>query len=368
MEQTIELMRKRHAYYTRLITEHKIHTAREFYAELRELFAMFGVDVYLNEAETECTIAITCEDYDYEDYTVTDGKNGGLATISPIVSWKHPTYMCNDEVDIFAEDNRENSDYVTTGFADIDAMIGGWEKSSVSLIAARPAMGKSTFCHNMDLDIFRHEIPVALFSLEMSIPQIIERLACNIVCFNRDSIGCGDTNERMNRRLKIVENRLARASLYIDDTATISVAEIAAKIEEMIKEHGIKIVFIDYLQLLTSNGNFSTRKDEISSLLIDLSETAQQFSIPIVVICQLNRTSYDARNSKPDLTALHEIDASIPSAICFIHRPEYFATTKQEKEGETIEFIVAKSSKGNTGTIPLIYHPEYYQIDSVGNE
>lgn len=104
MEQTIELMRKRHAYYIKLIEQNDIHTALEFYAKLYELFAMFGVDVYLNEAETECTIAITCEDYDYEDYTVVDGKDGGLAAISPVVGWKHPTYMCCDEIDIFADE------------------------------------------------------------------------------------------------------------------------------------------------------------------------------------------------------------------------------------------------------------------------
>lgn len=114
MEQTIELMRKRHAYYTKLIAEHNIHTACEFYAQLHELFAMFGVDVYLNESESECTIAITCEDYDYEDYTVASGKESGLATISSIVGWKHPTYMCGDEIDIFADKQRE--DYKAIGF------------------------------------------------------------------------------------------------------------------------------------------------------------------------------------------------------------------------------------------------------------
>lgn len=114
MEQTIELMRKRHAYYTKLIEEHDIHTAREFYAELHELFAMFGVDVYLNDTETECTIAIFCEEFDYEDYTVTDGKDGCLATVSPIVKWMHPIYLRNDEIDIFADTQRE--DYKAIGF------------------------------------------------------------------------------------------------------------------------------------------------------------------------------------------------------------------------------------------------------------
>lgn len=114
MEQTIELMRKRHAYYTKLIAEHDIHTAREFYTELHKLFAMFGVDVYLNEAESECCINIICEDCDYEDYTVTDGKDGGLATVSSIVKWMHPTYLRNDEIDIFADKQRE--DYKAIGF------------------------------------------------------------------------------------------------------------------------------------------------------------------------------------------------------------------------------------------------------------
>lgn len=104
MEQSIPLMRKRHAYYTKLIAEHDIHTAREFYDKLGELFAMFGVELCLGESKTECYIYITCEDYDYEAYTVVDGIDGALATISPVVEWKHPIYMCNDEVNIFEID------------------------------------------------------------------------------------------------------------------------------------------------------------------------------------------------------------------------------------------------------------------------
>lgn len=104
MKQSIPLMRKRHAYYTKLIEQHDIHTAREFYDKLGELFSMFGVDLCLGESKTESYICITCEDYDYEDYTVVDGIDGALATISPVVEWKHPIYMCNDEVNIFEID------------------------------------------------------------------------------------------------------------------------------------------------------------------------------------------------------------------------------------------------------------------------
>lgn len=103
MEQSIELMRKRHAYFTTLIAEHSIQTAREFYDNMHEQFAMFGVDLFLDESESECHINITCEDYDYESYTVADSTNTSFARIKTIVEWKNPTYGCHEEVDIFHE-------------------------------------------------------------------------------------------------------------------------------------------------------------------------------------------------------------------------------------------------------------------------
>lgn len=106
MEQSIDLMCKRHAYYTKLIAEHNIHTAWEFCDKLGDMFAMFGVEVSLDKDGTS-RINITCEDYDYEYYMVVDGKNGGLATINSTVEWKHPTYGCHDEVDIFFGEKQE---------------------------------------------------------------------------------------------------------------------------------------------------------------------------------------------------------------------------------------------------------------------
>lgn len=110
MEQSVELMRKRHAYYTKLIAEHNIHRAHEFCDKLGEMFAMFGVEVSLNE-DGISRININCEDYDYEYYTVVDGKNGGFATISSIVEWKHPSYGCHEEVDIFNNALKKSGDW-----------------------------------------------------------------------------------------------------------------------------------------------------------------------------------------------------------------------------------------------------------------
>lgn len=101
MEQTLELMRKRHAYYTKLIVQNNIHSAREFYERLNETFEMFGVDLFPDDGT--CLISITCEDYDYEEYTVCDGINDGLATVSPIIEWNHPIFGCSENLDIFQD-------------------------------------------------------------------------------------------------------------------------------------------------------------------------------------------------------------------------------------------------------------------------
>ena len=128
-------------------------------------------------------------------------------------------------------------------------------------------------------------------------------------------------------------------------------------------EHDIKICFIDYLQLINSKENLYSREDEKSSILSELNDIALRLSIPIVVMCQMNRQSYDAKNCKPDLSSLQQIDTSKLSTICFLHRPEYFSPIKNEQEGETFDFIVAKSHCGDTGTIPLKFFPDYLRFE-----
>lgn len=365
MEQTIELMRKRHAYFTKLIEERNIHTAREFYAELHELFAMFGVDVYLNEAEMECTIAITCEDYDYEDYTVVDGKDGGLAEIKVTVECKHPTYMYNTVVDVFADSPWENQ--VTSGYTAIDALIGGWGKSSLSLLVGRPTMGKSTLCYNMVLNIGLQGIPVALFSLSESATQIADRLLSNISLIPSEILKKGSLKKRQWAILKRNVAKLKDAPIYIDDTPAITPSMVYSKICKLKMEHGIKIAFIDFLQLMNNRDKgveVESRDKEVEDILKELNNIALRCQIPIVVVRMMSKMLNAGETYRPDLSALSEAELTIPSAICFLYRPDFYVRRELKgKREEIVDLIVAKSSNGKNGTVHLKFFPDFCRFE-----
>lgn len=370
MEQSIELIRKRHAYYATLIAKHSIHTAREFYDKLHEQFAMFGVDLFLDESESECQISITCEDYDYENYTVVDGTNGGLATIKATVGWKHPIYLCSDEVHIFADTHQR--DYITTGYTEIDELIGGWKKSSVSLIVGRPHMGKSTLCYNMALNTAQQGIPVALFSLSESKTQIVTRMISCLGLISVESIRSGNLCERETRILKVVKSRFKGVPLYIDDKAPVTVSELSSQIIELKKLHDINIFFIDYLHLINSDKEVDSREEEITRILSELNDISIKYSITIVMIGMLPKMSWRHDGSLdphyPQLSFLLESERSIPSTICFLYRPDYYNRKNKGKKAEIVDFIVAKSTEGKTGTVPLKFYPDFLRFEQIKNK
>lgn len=364
MEQTLELMRKRHAYYTKLIEEHRIHTAREFYTELRELFAMFGVDLYLDESESECCISITCEDYDYEDYTVVDGTDGNLASIKVTVEWKHPTYMCHDKVDIFADEKRK--EYVSTGFSEIDALIGGCKKPSLTLLCGRPKMGKSTMCYNMAFNIATRGIKVALFSLSDSADRIVTLMLSNVSLIPMEILRQGTLTKRHWKILNREKCKLESIPFYIDDTPAISPSMLHRKIVKLKIEHGIDIVFIDYLELMSADSKLDTREEEILDILTKLNAMSQQMSIPIVVLSQLNKVPKVKGRYRPELSSVH-FDTSIPSNILFLYRPDSYDPQKRKNRSqpELVEFIVAKSQCDWKGAIPLKFYPDYCRFEQL---
>ena len=364
MEQTLELMRKRHAYYTKLIEEHRIHMAREFYIELHELFAMFGVDLYLDESKSECCISIKCEDFDYEDYTVVDGTDGSLATIKVTVEWKRLTYMCLDEVDIFADEKRK--EYVSTGFSEIDALIGGCKKPSLTLLCGRPKMGKSTMCYNMAYNIATRGIKVALFSLSDSADRIVTLMLSNVSLIPMEILRQGTLTKRHWKILNREKCKLESIPFYIDDTPAISPSMLHSKIVKLKIEHGIDIVFIDYLELMSADNKFDTREEEIFDILTKLNAMSQQMSIPIVVLSQLNKMPKVKGRYRPELSSVH-FDTSIPSNILFLYRPDSYDPQKRKNRSqpELVEFIVAKSQYGKTCTLLLKFYPDYCRFEQL---
>lgn len=251
---------------------------------------------------------------------------------------------------------------LATGFHKLDELTSGWQPSDLVIIAARPAMGKTAFvlsmAKNMAVD---YNTPVAVFSLEMSNLQLVNRLICNVCEIDGEKIKSGRLNQLEWAQLN---NRLAQlygTPLYIDDTPSLSVFELRTKARRLVREHGVKIIIIDYLQLMNASGmKFGSREQEVSMISRSLKQLAKELSIPIIALSQLNRSVENRTDGKrPQLSDLRESGAIEQDAdiVCFIHRPEYYSRSGFDAEGNDIrglaEFIVAKHRSGSVDDVKL---------------
>jgi replicative DNA helicase len=267
---------------------------------------------------------------------------------------------------------------IQTGFHSLDKYTSGWQKSDLIIIAARPAMGKTAFvlsmAKNMAID---YNIPVAVFSLEMSNVQLANRLIMNVCEIDGEKIKNGrlenDEWERLDRKLKDLDG----APIYIDDTPSLSVFELRSKARRLVKEHKIKIIIIDYLQLMNASGmNFGSREQEVSIISRSLKGLAKELDIPIVALSQLNRgvesrTGHEGK--RPQLSDLRESGAIEQDAdmVCFIHRPEYYRITEDENGNSLLgigEIIIAKHRNGATGDIQLKFKKNFAKFQNLDDE
>lgn len=265
---------------------------------------------------------------------------------------------------------REGASGVVSGFHALDKITSGWQRSDLIIIAARPAMGKTAFvlsmAKNMAVD---YNTPVAVFSLEMSNVQLVNRLIMNVCEIESDKIKRGDLSpaewDIFDKKLKT----LFDAPIYIDDTPSLSVFELRSKARRLVKEHKVECIIIDYLQLMNASGmQFGSREQEVSMISRSLKGLAKELDIPIIALSQLNRgvegrTGPDGK--RPQLSDLRESGAIEQDAdmVCFIHRPEYYRITEDPNTGESLigiaEIIVAKHRNGATDTIQLRFKNIY---------
>lgn len=258
-----------------------------------------------------------------------------------------------------------------TGYDGIDKMTSGWQNSDLIIIAARPAMGKTAFvvsmAKNMALD---YKIPVALFNLEMSSEQLTKRLLSNVCDIDGTKIKNGQLSSSEWERLNKGVGELESAELYIDDTAALSVFELTSKARKLVKDRGVKLIIIDYLQLMNASGmGFGNREQEVSIISRSLKVLAKNLKIPIIALSQLNRgvenRGTDASSKRPQLSDLRESGAIEQDAdiVCFIHRPEYYRITEDPNTGEDLrgigEFIIAKHRNGPIGDVRLRFKADY---------
>lgn len=261
-----------------------------------------------------------------------------------------------------------------SGFRGLDKMTSGWQNSDLVIIAARPAMGKTAFVLSMARNIavnFRN--PVALFSLEMSNVQLVNRLIVNVCEIPGEKIKSGQLAPYEWQQLDYKLKDLIDSPLYVDDTPSLSVFELRTKARRLVREHGVRLLIIDYLQLMNASGmSFGSRQEEVSTISRSLKGLAKELNIPIIALSQLNRgveNREGAEGKRPQLADLRESGAIEQDAdmVCFIHRPEYYKIYTDEKGNDLrgmAEIIIAKHRNGATGDVLLRFKGEFAKFQN----
>lgn len=250
---------------------------------------------------------------------------------------------------------------VPTGFADLDYKTAGLHSSDLVLVAARPAMGKSAFALNIATNAaIRAKVPVAIFSLEMSKEQMVNRILCSEAMVDSNKVRTGRLEEDDWTKLAEAIGPLSEAEIYIDDTPGISVMEIRAKCRKLKLEKNIGMVVIDYLQLVQgSNKRNGSREQEISEISRSLKILAKEIGVPVIALSQLSRAVEQRPDHRPMLSDLRESGAIEQDAdiVMFLYRDDYY-NQDSEKKG-IAEVIIAKHRGGSTGTVELLWLGSY---------
>ena len=260
-----------------------------------------------------------------------------------------------------------------TGFTKLDEITSGWQNSDLIIIAARPAMGKTAFVLSMAKNMaVNYNTPVAVFSLEMSNLQLVNRIISNVCEIESSKIKTGALTPEEWKQLMARLKQLNGAPLYIDDTPSLSVLELRTKARRLVREHQVKIIIIDYLQLMNASGmKFGSREQEVSMISRSLKQLAKELNIPIIALSQLNRSveSRNTDNKRPQLSDLRESGAIEQDAdmVCFIHRPEYYLRSGEDAAGNDIrgkaEFIIAKHRSGAVGDVDMRFRASYTRFE-----
>lgn len=260
-----------------------------------------------------------------------------------------------------------------TGYHELDKMTSGWQESDLIIIAARPAMGKTALVLSMAKNMaVNFNIPIAIFSLEMSNVQLVNRLISNVCELNGSKIKSGQLSQYEWEKLMTKVKLLYSAPLYVDDTPSLSIFELRTKARRLVREHKVKMIIIDYLQLMNASGmKFGSREQEVSMISRSLKQLAKELSIPIIALSQLNRSVESRTDGKrPQLSDLRESGAIEQDAdmVCFIHRPEYYLKTSEDGANNDIrglaEIIIAKHRNGATDTVKLRFRGELARFEN----
>ena len=292
-------------------------------------------------------------------------------TFAPVKSILKGTFQLIEKL----YDRKSHVTGVPTGFADFDRLTSGLQAAELIVVAGRPSMGKTSFCLNIAQQAaIRESIAVAIFSLEMSKEQLVQRMLCSEASVDSHRLRTGYLSDTDWPKLTTAAGRLSEAPIYIDDTPGISLLEMRAKARRLKAERGLGLVIIDYLQLVSGRARAENRQQEISEISRGLKAMAKDLNVPVVALSQLSRAVESRDPPRPQLSDLRESGAIEQDAdvVTFLYRPAFYRKRKGEEtdepEDNTTEIIIGKQRNGPTDTVYLTFLREYTRFESQERE
>jgi replicative DNA helicase len=326
-----------------------------------------------NLITTATEIITSCYDAEGDVNELLDGAETKIFSISEKMvrsSYVHVKNVIKDTIELVDRlyNKKELITGLPTGFTDLDEATTGFNKGDLIVIGARPGMGKTAFCLNIVTHIGQEvKSPIAVFSLEMTKEQIVLRMLCSEAEVDSKAVRSGYHSKEDYRKLVNAAGRLADAPIYIDDSFN-SILEIRAKARRLKAEHGLGLVVVDYLQLMSGVNTFAAREQVISDISRSLKALAKDLSVPVIVISQLNRSCEQrGENKRPIIADLRESGAIEQDAdiILFLYRDDYYKT-KDAREG-VAELNIAKQRNGPIKTIELAFIDKFTKFKNLSH-
>lgn len=294
------------------------------------------------------------EDTEKEVFNIIQNRGSG-----DFVSIKDVVIQSLDNIEA-ASRNKGSVTGIATGFYDLDYKMAGLQPSDLILIAARPSMGKTAFVLNIaEYVAVKSKITTAIFSLEMSKNQLVNRILAMNSRVDSQSIRSGDLNDDDWAKLMESARLVGESGLIIDDTPGISITELRSKCRKFKLEHNLGLVIIDYLQLMTGGKKIESRQQEISDISRSLKALAREINCPVIALSQLSRAVEQRPDKRPMLSDLRESGAIEQDAdvVMFIYRDDYY--NRDSEEAGVSEIIIGKQRNGPTGTVKLAWQAQY---------
>lgn len=267
--------------------------------------------------------------------------------------------------------NKNSLTGVASGFIDLDKITSGFHPGELIVIAGRPSMGKTAFTLNLASYVsIEEKIPTAFFSLEMSAEQLFNRLIGAYAEINLSSLRSGFINTLDFQRITQAASHLSESPMYIDETATLSIGDLRNKARRLVHQYGVKMIIIDYLQLMSAPIHFESKAVEVAEISKGLKSIARELSVPVIALSQLNRGVESRTDKRPMMSDLRESGAIEQDAdlIAFLYREEYYLRDKTPQDKKNVaEVIISKNRNGATGNVSLRFDHQFTKFSNMAS-